>query len=127
MKRVVKENGVIIIGVPTAAMACLNLLENLTFTQHQRAVNFFFANRLKVKRPKFKNVLLPPSHSEPNKTVIYDLNNYRIKKWKALISKHLKIEQQLMPAFYPYPDFVQIFKPKKLDNYSSSVFFVCKA
>ena len=127
MKRVVKPNGVIIIGMPTAAMASLNLMENLVFTTHQRLMNFLFANKLKVKRPKFINVFLPVSHSEAGRSILYDLNHYRIKKWTALIGSQLSIEQQLMPAFYPYPDFVEIFKPKKMSNFSSSVFFVVKA
>ena len=126
MKRVLKPNGVIIIGVPTAAMATMNLLENLFFTTHQRIVNFLFAGKLKVKRPRFINIFLPNSHSESGRTILYDLNHYRIKKWKNLVSSELKIEKQLMPAFYPYPDFIEIFEPKKLKNYSSSVFFVCK-
>src|SRR5579859_3761868 len=41
MKRVLKPEGTLIIGMPTATMAWINLITEMLFTTHQRFVNVF--------------------------------------------------------------------------------------
>jgi len=66
------------------------------------------------------------SHSFHEKTIFYDLKHYTIKNWSETISKEFEIENTILPAIYPYPDYTQLFKLKKNKKYSSSVFFICK-
>jgi len=129
MKRVLKNNGILIIGVPTAAMAWINLLSQLLFTSHIRFFNvlakpFPFVHKGKTK---FINMFIPGSHS-PNKanTIFFDIGFYRISRWKKTIESCFQVQQTILPAFYPYPEFLQLFKMRKYKNISSSVFFICK-
>lgn len=129
MRRVAKDNGIIIIGVPTASMAIINMASQILFLSHQRIFNFVLS-RLGFKAfPKIslKHLLLMFSHSYPEKTILYDLKHYRVKNWNKIISKELNILSTVLPAIYPYPDFFQFFKLKKNRKYSSSVFFICKS
>jgi ubiquinone/menaquinone biosynthesis C-methylase UbiE len=137
MRRVVKGDGVIIIGVPTASMAIINMISQLLFLSHHRIMNFIFSRLGFSSFPKisFKHLLFLQSHSFPEKTIFYDLKHYRVKNWTKTISKELfhfsvpkefRIKKTILPAIYPYPDFRQLFKLKKSRKRSSSVFFICK-
>ena len=128
INRVTKDDGIIIIGVPTASMALINMVSQVLFLSHQRIVNFILS-RLGFKSfPKIslKHLLFLYSHSFQEKTIFYDLKKYKVKNWSKIISKELTIQKVILPALYPYPDYIQLFKLKKRDNYSSSVFFICK-
>jgi len=127
-KRVLKDNGTLIIGMPTATMAWINLITNLLFTTHQRIVNFIFSRSKIINAPhvSFKHVFLPESHSLPEKTILYDLKHYKINTWRKIVMNQFTIMQTILPAFYPYPDYVQLFKLRKRKKSSSSVFFICK-
>jgi ubiquinone/menaquinone biosynthesis C-methylase UbiE len=128
MKRVAKPGGIVIIGVPTATMACLNLFTSLLFTTHQQIFNFVFSRIgiFNAVRDPFKNIFIPPSHSEAEKTVLHDLKHYRVSRWKKTIGSIVSIEHTVFPALYPYPDYRQFFKLRKLKTMGSSVFFICR-
>jgi ubiquinone/menaquinone biosynthesis C-methylase UbiE len=126
MNRVLKEEGILIIGMPTATMSIISILSHYIFTTH---VNILFFIKNIYKKEVFKrfvHIFVPASHSYPqHQFVTYDLNKYRVKKWRKLISKHFKIIEEIYPSLYPYPDYIQFFKPMKLKNFSSSIFFIC--
>lgn len=126
MKRVLKDDGVLIIGMPTAAMAVLNMFSQYVFTTHQKIVNFFLSPFIKTGKVKFWQIFVPISHTSFDKTIFYDLRHYRIKNWKRIVSQQFDVVETITPAFYPYPDMLQYFKLRKNSRYSSSVFFVCK-
>lgn len=126
MKRVLKEDGVLIIGMPTAAMATLNMINQYLFTTHQKFVNFFLSPFIKTGKVKFWQLFVPISHTSFDKTIFYDLKHYRIKNWKKIVEQQFEIIEIITPAFYPYPDMLQYFKLKKNSRNSSSVFFICK-
>lgn len=125
--RVLKEDGVAIIGMPTATMAWINLFSHYLFTTHRNVLFMFKAFGTKEFGRKFKHVFISPSHSYPRaSTICYDLNHYRVSKWKKTISEQFEIEKIVQPLLYPYPDYIQWFQMKKSKLGSSSVFFVCK-
>jgi ubiquinone/menaquinone biosynthesis C-methylase UbiE len=126
MSRVLKENGVLIIGMPTATMAMVNLCSNYLFTTHFKLVNLLFKPFIKTGNTKWWELFIPKSHSFDNKTILYDLSHYKIKYWESKIAQHFTIEQILLPALYPYPEYRQLFSLKKRKNFSSSVFFICR-
>ena len=128
MKRVVKDDGTIIIGVPTATMAFINLISQLLFETHQRIINFVFSRLGLSSFPKIslKHLFLLNSHSFAEKTICYDLKHYKVKRWQSLISKEFTIVETILPAVYPYPDYLQVFKLKKNKSCGSSAFFICK-
>ena len=127
MRRVLKKNGTLIIGMPTATMAWISWMTETLFTTHHRFVNFFFQPFITTGKTKFINVFIPSSHSYPRSNLIfYDLKHYKISNWKAIVESLFKIEQTLLPALYPYPQYRQIFKTRKSEKYASSVFFICK-
>jgi ubiquinone/menaquinone biosynthesis C-methylase UbiE len=123
MKRVLKPGGTLVIGMPTATMSWVGLFSQLLFTTHIRWFNFFTQHSDKGKKIKF--LLLPASHSEENKTVLYDIHHYRVKRWRKIITEVFQINQILLPALYPYPDFRQFFRQRKSVRFGSSVFFIC--
>jgi len=127
MKRVLKDDGILIIGMPTAAMALVNLLTQWFFTTHIRLVNFSLKGIIKTaSNTHFKHIFFPPSHSYPeSKTLVYDLQHYQIGKWAKIVSSEFKVQQTLTPALYPYPDYIQWFPILKMKGISSSVFFIC--
>ncbi len=126
MKRVLKPGGTLIIGMPTAAMAWINLLSEILFTSHQRFVNVFFGSLITVGKTKFINLFIPPSHSYPRaETILYDLKHYTVNNWRTIVEQVFKTEQTILPALYPYPQYRQLFKMKKNISKASSVFFVC--
>jgi hypothetical protein len=126
MKRVVKSDGRIIIGMPTASMAWLAFFSHFLFTTH---INFLFlckAFKYRDFKERLSLLFVPRSHSFPNASYIfYDLKHYRITNWKKIISREFEIEKIILPAFYPFPDFIQFFKMRKNFFLSSSVFFIC--
>jgi ubiquinone/menaquinone biosynthesis C-methylase UbiE len=127
IKRVLKKDGTVIIGMPTASMAIIAVLSHYLFTTH---VNFLFFLKSIGKKEMLNRLIhlfIPASHSMPNhKYVSYDLWNYRISKWREIISSEFSIEETITPCLYPYPDYIQWFPKLKLRGYSSSVFFICK-
>ena len=127
MNRVLKKNGTLIIGMPTAAMAWINFITSLLFTTHMRFVNFFLSPFITTGKTKFINLLVPESHSDPRaKTVFYDLKHYKVSNWSRLVSGVFKIEKVFLPGLYPFPEYRQLFRMKKDSKFSSSVFFICK-
>jgi ubiquinone/menaquinone biosynthesis C-methylase UbiE len=127
MNRVLKKDGVLIIGMPTATMAIISILSHYLFTTHVN-IMFLFKNLFtKEVFKRFIHILIPISHSYPNhRFVSYDLLAYRIKHWEKIIKKEFEIKETLTPCLYPYPDFIQWFPKKSIKGFSSSVFFICK-
>ena len=127
MKRVLKPGGVLIIGMPTAAMSWVALISAWIFTTHISVYNFIRSIGTKNLKSNFARIFLPNSHSFPSsKYVIYDLNHYRISNWKKTLNKTFFIEKIITPGLYPYPDYLQWFPIIKINKLSSSVFFICK-
>ncbi|HNW88830.1 MAG TPA: class I SAM-dependent methyltransferase [Bacteroidales bacterium] len=129
MKRILKNDGVLIIGMPTAAMAWVNFFTNILFTTHMRVFNVILKLFPFIKKgeTKFINMFIPGSHSsERANTVFYDMRHYRVANWKKTIEGFFKVKETLLPAFYPYPEMRQLFRMKKYKRVSSSVFFICK-
>lgn len=127
MKRVLKPGGVLIVGMPTAAMSWVALFSVWLLTSHI-SIYFFLksiGNNDVINR--FISIFIPRSHSYPRANFIwYDLLHYRVSKWKSLVSKKFEIQKIIKPSFYPYPDYVQFFPIIKSKWISSSVFFICK-
>lgn len=129
VKRVLRDEGVFIAGMPTLNMAIINMITNYLFTTHHRIVNFIFrksTNFNKSQNSRFIDIFIPPSHSFSDKTLLYDLKNYHYKKWKKILENEFQVREIIFPALYCYPDFLQIFKIRRLKKVGSSVFFVCK-
>ena len=127
MKRVLKNDGVLIIGIPTASMAWINLFSQVFFTTHIKVYEFFRFLHQSGRTKRFTTIFRVISHSQPRATSIwYDITHYRVKNWKKTVSKEFEIITTLEPFLYPYPDYPQWFKPHVSKLGSSSVFFVCK-
>lgn len=127
MKRVLKKDGVLIIGMPTSNMATLNYISQLIFTTHVKIYELF--RNLFTENPlySFIKIFRINSHSYPRaKTIWYDLFHYRIKNWEKTVQKEFKVKTVIEPCFYPYPDYPQLFKLYRSKFFSSSVFFICK-
>lgn len=127
IKRVLKPNGILIIGMPTATMAWINFITQFLFTTHHRIVNRFLGMKSskKIYKTPFINMFIPYSHSSHRaKTVFFDLKYYKIENWERLVRNEFKIIHTLLPAIYPYPEYRQLFKLRKNRKYSSSVFFI---
>ena len=126
IKRVLKEDGVLIIGMPTSSMAFINLISQLLFTTHIKIFNFLINLFSKKCFNKFTAIFRISSHSYPRANSIwYDIKNYKISRWKKLIEEEFEILEVKKPFLYPYPDFPQFFKIHKNRFFSSSVFFIC--
>jgi ubiquinone/menaquinone biosynthesis C-methylase UbiE len=125
MKRVLKDNGVLIIGMPTNFMAKLNFFSSIVFTTHHKVFNLLMRPFFKTGNSSFKEIFLPKSHSHEGKTVFFDMQYYKIENWKKIVSKHFTVREVLLPAYYPYPETYQFFKIHKHPKKSSSVFFIC--
>tara|TARA_B100001287_G_scaffold72444_1_gene60075 strand:- start:8005 stop:8778 length:774 start_codon:yes stop_codon:yes gene_type:complete len=127
MKRVAKDNGILIIGMPTALMSWIGLFSSYLFTTHTKLLNTIKSVGKQTFFINLRTIFLPNSHSYPRaKTILYDLYYYRTSNWRRIVSKEFCIEKTLKPFLYPYPDFIQIFKIRKSNLGSSSVFFICK-
>lgn len=125
MKRVLKDDGVLIIGVPTSTMALLNWISQVLFLTHIKLVSLLFSKIMNTSKYLWWELFIPQSHSFKSKTILYDLRHYRIKNWHKTISKEFMITRTILPALYPYPEFIQPFKIRKFKNITSSVFFIC--
>lgn len=126
MKRVLKKDGVLIIGMPTSNMATLNYISQLIFTTHVKIYELF--RNLFTENPlySFIKIFRINSHSYPRaKTIWYDLFHYRFKNWEKTVQKEFKVKTVIKPCFYPYPDYPQLFKLYRSKFFSSSVFFIC--
>lgn len=125
MKRVSADEGVIIIGVPTATMAYINWFTQFIFTTHQKIVNVLFSKFISTGKTKWWEIFIPSSHSFENKTILFDLRNYRARKWTEILKKELKITHIIKPCLYSYPEYRQLFRLRRNSSLSSSVFFIC--
>lgn len=127
MKRVLKNDGVLIIGMPTATMALINWFSKIIFTTHIKVYEFFrffFSKNILIN---FIKIFRINSHSYPRaNSVWYDIKHYRIRNWKNIIEREFEIEKVVLPCIYPFPDYPQFFKLHKSKWFSSSVFFICK-
>jgi len=126
MKRVLKNDGTLIIGMPTSHMAYINLITSTLFTTHQRFVNFFLSPFIKTGKISFRELFVPNSHSHQNKTVFFDIKKYKINNWKKIVEQEFTVLETIKPAFYPFPESAQWFKFRKNHKFTSSVFFICK-
>ncbi len=127
MKRVLKDDGILIIGMPTSTMAWINLGSTVVFTTHIKIYEFiksiFTLNILN----SFIKIFRISSHSFPRANSIwYDIKHYRLDNWKKTVDKEFLIEKTILPCLYPYPDYPQFFKLHRSKLGSSSVFFVCR-
>ncbi len=126
MKRVLKEDGVLIIGMPTAAMAWINFFSTLVFTTHIKTYEFLRGIFSMGSFQRFVRIFRISSHSYPRATSIwYDIKHYRVKNWQRTVEQEFKVEKVILPCLYPYPDYPQFFKLRKSARFSSSVFFIC--
>lgn len=126
MKRVLKPGGVLIIGMPTAAMSLVSLLSAWFFTTHIVIYQFISSLGKKDVFKRFIRIFIPSSHSSPRaKYITYDLIHYRISNWRKIVGKQFQISTILTPGLYPYPDYIQWFPIIKRTKLSSSVFFIC--
>lgn len=126
MKRVLKPNGVLILGMPTATMSWVALFSTWFFTTHISLYHFFKSIGKKDMFSRFIHIFFPRSHSFPRaKFIFYDLVHYREVNWKKGITKQFHIKQIIKPGLYPYPDYVQWFPMIRKGGLSSSVFFIC--
>jgi ubiquinone/menaquinone biosynthesis C-methylase UbiE len=126
MSRVMKDDGVLIIGMPTNHILKWKWLAYALFTTHHKIVNLLFGRFIKVGKTKFRNIFIPESHSIPTKTILYDMKYYTIENWTNIVSREFDIVETILPAYYPFPEYFQFFKLHKSKTKSSSVFFVCK-
>lgn len=127
MKRVLKKDGVLIIGMPTSNMATLNYISQLIFTTHIKIYEFFRNIFSKNVLNNFIKIFRIPSHSYPRgNSIWYDILHYRISNWQNTIEREFKVKKVVKPCFYPYPDYPQLFKIYRSKFFSSSVFFICK-
>ena len=127
MKRVLKPGGVLIIGMPTAAMSWVALFSSWFFTTHISLYHFIKSVGKKDMHTRFIQILVPRSHSYPRANyIVYDLFHYRISNWKRIVGNQFKLKQIITPGLYPYPDYKQWFPVVRLRKLSSSVFFICK-
>jgi ubiquinone/menaquinone biosynthesis C-methylase UbiE len=124
--RVLKAGGKAIILVPTSQSAWINFISSLIFTTHLRILRYIARPITKSKRTKLKHIFLTYSHGKEEKTVFYDIKHYKIAAWKKVIEKHFKIQHTILPFFYPFPDYIQLFKAHKNKKYGSSVAFICE-
>ncbi len=129
MQRVLKPDGVMIMGVPTATMAFLRLLSVAMFNTHRNVIELIrWPTRPSTwkKEHPVSQFIIPPSHGNPNKNIFFDLLDYRITQWRMRVSKYFRIQEEIYPALYSYPDFVQLFPMRKSKRFTSSIFFIAR-
>ena len=73
MKRVLKKEGVLIIGMPTSNMAWVNFYTDFLFTTHHRIFNiiFQFFPFIKTGKTPLVNMIIPHSHSSQRAKTIF--------------------------------------------------------
>lgn len=126
MKPVLKEDGVLIISMPTALMSSIRWITKLLFAWHINLLFFLksFGKRGTIKR--FWSIFLPLSHSYPRANrIFYDLFHYRVSNWNKIVSQEFQIIKIIQPVLYPYPEHPQWFPVHRSKLGSSSVFLVC--
>ena len=127
MKRVLKDNGTLIIGMPTATMATINYLSQFVFTTHIKIYEFFRNSFSKNALNNFIKIFRVNSHSYPRaQSIWYDLFHYRTSNWQKKVEREFKLKTVIKPCFYPYPDYPQFFKLYTSKFFTSSVFFICQ-
>ena len=127
MARVLKPDGVLIIGMPTHHMARIRMVNNYLFLTHINIVNTLFKGLINTSKTYWWEIFAPRSHSYPlSKTVFADIRDYNPKKWSELLQGYFSIEQVILPAYYSFPEYRQLVKLKKNAKKSSSVFFICR-
>jgi ubiquinone/menaquinone biosynthesis C-methylase UbiE len=126
MERVLKDDGILIIGMPTASMAFINMVSSWLFTTHFKMVNLLLSPFIKTGKTRWWELFFPVSHSSESKTVFSDLRQYRSSRWKKAISEVFEVTHELHPMLYPYPEYIQWFKARQNSKISSSVFFICR-
>jgi len=126
VNRVLKKDGTLIMGVPTATLAWIGLSSHLLFTSHIRIARYIAGMFTSVRKTKFKHIFIPYSHSNENQTVLSDIRNYKIIRWRILIEKEFQINEEVLPLLYGFAEFKSPFNMKKYSKISSSVFFICK-
>jgi|GEM_PF-645816 len=122
MKRVLDDEGLAIVVVPTGFMAFINLISQYIFQTHRRIARFFFKE---TTLKNFRHIFVPNAHGTQNVTVAGEIMDFRVKKWEKLIESYFRVEQILLPCLYPYPDFPQFFPYIRNTKVSSSVIFIC--
>lgn len=125
MNRVLEDDGILIIGMPTASMAFINALSSWVFTTHFKLVNLLLWPFIKTGKTKWWELFVPISHSSSDLTVLYDLKQYRSSRWRKCVEQVFDVKEELHPLLYPCPEFLQWFKPRVSKRFSSSVFFIC--
>lgn len=127
MKRVLKDEGVLVIGMPTATMTIISFISQFFFLTHVRVYEFFKGLFSKDVFRLFKNIFIYRSHSYPRaQTIFYDFKHYRVRNWHKIVSQEFEVVKVLEPCLYPYPDYFQWFKIHHSSIGASSVFFICK-
>lgn len=127
MKRVLNQEGIAIIGMPTVTMAWINWFSQIVFTTHVKLYEFFRFLFTKNPIKQFARIFRIYSHSSPRASSIwYDIQHYRVKNWRKIVEKEFEIKEVILPCLYPYPDYPQWFNLRKSKKRASSVFFVCK-
>jgi ubiquinone/menaquinone biosynthesis C-methylase UbiE len=124
--RVLKPDGIAILIVPTSSSAWINLISSVLFTTHLRILRYLARPITKSKRTRLKHVFFPYSHGVEEKTVFFDIKQYQISAWKKQLESHFKIKEIILPFFYPFPDYIQLFKAHKNKRFGSSVAFICE-
>ena len=127
MRRVLKDNGFLIIGMPTTTMTVIRIFSQIVFTTHIKIYEAIKSFGSKKFFTSLYNIFKLGSHSHPRaNTAFYDLSHYRVSNWKNIVSQQFEILEVIEPCLYPYPDFIQWFKLHQSPFGSSSVFFICK-
>ena len=124
IKRVVVRDGVVILVVPTGFMSLINLISQYVFLSHVRIAKFVLRKR---SIEGFKMIFFPSPHGSYAKSVIGEIVDFGITKWRTLIGQFFDITEVILPMTYPYPDFPQFFPMFKTKKFSSSVIFICKS
>lgn len=128
MSRVLKTDGMLIIGMPTASMSMIRLFSILLFETHRNLIAILswpFRPEVRIGR-RFIDLIIPPSHGQPGQTIFSDLFHYKVSNWANIVGTYFLVEKTIYPAFYSFPDYKQLFKMRKLSSRSSSVFFICR-
>ena len=126
LRRVLKPNGTLIIGMPTAFMALQRYFLEILFESHIKLLFLFKSIFKKDFFSRFLVVFIPRSHSYPRaKTIFYDLIHYRTKSWRKIIKSVFYCKNEIATLLYPFPQYPQLYKIRKSKIISSSVFFVC--
>ena len=122
MKRVLHENGVAVLVMPTGTMALVNLISKYLFETHIRTGRFLLKTR---SYTGFKEIFFPPPHGSYAKSIIGEIKDFSIRKWQQLLRKYFSIDKVILPALYPFPDYPPLFPMIRSRKLSSSVIFVC--